>query len=203
MRRINFRRRTTLGLPAAAGIAAFAAAMMGGVGPSLASATTGDNVLASTGVAGTVAAVSPSPAACDRMPWEAKVQGAPASFSGGDRGGVYLWHSTTGFHLRVTHRTDERVVYSGVLTSSAPMTMDPVKLEKGDVAKLSADHRSLVFAFANHGHIDGVNFHTECAGHLTVSRLNSGNDRLPAGRVYLGARSLHPGQVPFVVHRMV
>jgi hypothetical protein len=78
-----------------------------------------------------------------------------------------------------------------------------VKREKGDVAKLSADHRSLVFAFANHGHIDGVNFHTECAGHLTVSRLNSGDDRLPAGRVYLGARNVHPDQVPFVVHRMV
>ena len=201
MRDNRFRRRTTLALPLVAGAAAMAASMLGGGGSSFAG-TTSSGSAATTAVVATPGASGPSAAACDRLPWEAKVQGAPPNFSGGDRGGVYLWHDVSGFHLRVTHRADDRVVYTGVLTSSAPMSMDRVRLEKGDVAKLSADHRSLVFAFANHGHVDGVNFHTACAGHLTVSRLNAGSHRLPAGRVYLGATKAHPSHIPFVVHRV-
>lgn len=129
------------------------------------------------------------------------MQGAPAGFDAGDRGGDYLWHDQSGFHLRVTHRGDDRVVYSGVISSPTPMRIDPVRLEKGDVAKLSADHRSLTFVFADYGHIDGVNFHTDCAGQLTVADLNAGNQKLPASRVYLGARRVHPAHVPFIVHR--
>ena len=54
------------------------------------------------------------------------------------------------------------------------MRIDPVHLEAGDVARLSPDHRSLYFAFVNYGHIDGVDFHTDCANTLTISQLTSG-----------------------------
>ena len=104
-------------------------------------------------------------------------------------------------HLRVTHRTATRDVYTGTVTSSTAMRIDPVRLEKGDVARLSADHRTLVFAFANYGHVDGVDFHADCATSITVAYLNVGNSRLPAARVYLGATKAHPAQVPFTVHR--
>ena len=101
-------------------------------------------------------------------------------------------------HLRVTHRSDSRDVYTGTITSSTAMRIDPVKLEKGDVARLTANHRTLVFAFANFGHIDGVDFHADCATSITVAHLNEGNDRLPASRVYLGATKAHPA--PGAVH---
>ncbi|MEO7286969.1 MAG: hypothetical protein ABI140_08625, partial [Jatrophihabitantaceae bacterium] len=147
------------------------------------------------------ASTSPAAAACDRGPWADRVQGAPVGFTGGSRGGDYLWHDSTGFHLRVTHKSDDRQVYTGVLTASAPMRIDPVRLEAGDVARLSADHRSLIFAFANHGHIDGVNFHTDCALSLTVSHLNVGRSALTPDRVYLGITRAHPARIPFTVHR--
>jgi hypothetical protein len=140
--------------------------------------------------------------ACDRAPWQAVVQGAPAGFTAGDRGGDYLWHDATGFHLRVTHRNDGRQVYSGLITSSAPLRIDPVRLERGDVLRLSPDRRSFAFAFADYGRIDGVNFHTDCAATLTVSRLHVGTAALPAGRVYLGRREAHPAGVPFTLHRI-
>ena len=133
--------------------------------------------------------------------WEAPVQGTPHDFAAGARGGDYLWHDASGFHLRVTHRGDHRAVYTGVITASAPMRIDPVKLEKGDVAKLSADHRTLTFAFADYGRIDGVNFHTDCASSLRVDRLHVGNANLPSDRVYLGAYRTHPKAIPFTVHR--
>ena len=183
---------------AVAGIAATCAGALALTTPvSAATAATSAAPSASTASA----APSAAAAACDRGPWADRVQGAPIGFTAGVRGGDYLWHDTTGFHLRVTHRSDGRQVYTGVLTSSAPMRIDPVRLERGDVAKLSADHRSLVFAFADYGHIDGVNFHTDCAASLTVSHLNVGRYALTPDRVYLGATRAHPARIPFTVHR--
>lgn len=173
-------------LLAAAGIAATVLGLIGFAAPAGAATT----------------AVTPAAAACDRAPWQLVVQGAPPNFSAGDRGGDYLWHDLTGFHLRVTHRNDGRQVYSGQVTSSAPMRIDPVRLERGDVLRLSPDHRSFVFAFADYGKVDGVNFHTDCAAALAVSRLHVGTVALPANRVYLGRREAHPAAVPFTLHRI-
>jgi hypothetical protein len=176
-------------LVAAAGIAA--TALLGLAAPAGAATTSASTTPASS-----------SAAACDRAPWQLVVQGAPPNFAAGDRGGDYLWHDLTGFHLRVTHRNDGRQVYSGLVTSSAPMRIDPVRLERGDVLRLSPDHRSFVFAFADYGKVDGVDFHTDCAAALAVSRLHVGTAALPANRVYLGRREAHPAAVPFVLHRI-
>jgi hypothetical protein len=148
-------------------------------------------------------ASSPSAQAakCDAGPWADRIQGAPSGFAGGDRGGDYLWHDQHGMHLRVTHRSSSRDVYTGTITSSTAMRIDPVRLEKGDVARLSANHRTLVFAFSNYGHVDGVDFHADCATSITVAHLNEGNSMLPASRVYLGSTRAHPAQIPFTVHR--
>jgi hypothetical protein len=159
-------------------------------------------VLAAPASAATPAASSTAAAACERAPWADRVQGRPTGFTGGVRGGDYLWHDASGFHLRVTHRSGDRAVFTGVISSPTALRIDPVKLERGDVARLSANHRSLVFAFANYGHIDGVDFHTNCATSLTVSHLNTGNARLTPDRVYLGATKAHPAHIPFTVHRV-
>ena len=197
------RGRLTSAATAALGTATLAVTTMWGAGPSTASVVSDTAEAANTATTATVVATSGMSAAdCDRAPWSPRVQGRPKSFSGGDRGGDYLWHDLDGFHLRVTHKANERVVYTGVIHSSAPMTMDRVRLEKGDAVALSADRRTIVFAFANHGHVDGVNFHTACAGRLTVSRLHAGSHRLPADRVYLGAFGVHPAHVPFTLHRI-
>ena len=160
-----------------------------------------------TGFAGSASASTPSPtpsakaAACDKTPWEAMVQGAPTNFHPGGAGGDYLWHDSTGFHLRVTHRSNDRAVYSGVITSPTPMRKDAVRLEGSDVAALSSDRKTLVFRFANYGHVDGMNFHTDCASHITLSRLYVGTAHLPANRVYLGSKEAHPAHIPFALTR--
>ena len=164
---------------------------------------------AAVGVAGLIApaaagAATPSPTAgaCDRTAWEANVQGRPAGLAAGSPTGDYLWHSRTGFHLRVTHVKHDRRVYTGVIHASAPMRMERVRLEKGDHVLLSKNRQTIVFAFANHGGIDGVNFHTDCAATLTVSRLHVGRHRIALNHVYLGATKAHPAAIPFTVHRM-
>lgn len=143
-----------------------------------------------------------SPAACDKAPWEAKVQGTDVHFGAGSRSGDYLWHNRTGFHLYVSHARNDRRIYTGEIHSSAPMRVERVKLERGDAVKLSRDRRTIVFVFDNHGRVDGIHFHTDCATRLTVSHLHIGNRNLGRDQVFLGATAAHPAHVPFTVHRL-
>jgi hypothetical protein len=170
----------------------------------VAAAAVATTALGLVAVAGPANAATPSPssttASCDAHAWQSSVQGAP-SLKAGDPGGDYLWHDKNGFHLRVTHMKGDRRVYTGVITASAPMRYTPVKLEKGDIVKLSDHDRVLSFSFVNYGRIDGANFHTDCASTLTLSRLHTGDADLAASRVYLGADKVHPARVPFTLHR--
>ncbi len=151
--------------------------------------------------AATTPTPSPTARACDRAPWEARVQGAP-HYRSGAASGDYLWHDRRGFHLRVTHRSNDRAVFSGTLVSSAPMRRDPVRLEGRDYAVLSANRKVLSFRFYNYGHTDGVNFHTDCARALTIRTLHRNGNPLPTSAVYLGATKAHPADIPFTVHRV-
>ncbi len=185
-------RRTTLA-------AAMAAAALSATGFGLLAAPAG---AATSALTASSPAPSAAAAACDRAPWEAKVQGTPKGFGAGSASGDYLWHDRHGFHLRVTHgKNHDQRVYSGQINSSAPMRVDRVQLEKGDSVKLAANRKSLVFVFANHGYLDGINFHTDCAKALTVSKLHVGSRNLTRSHVYLGHTKAHPAQVPFSVHR--
>jgi hypothetical protein len=147
---------------------------------------------------------SPSPSrsgGCEKAPWVATVQGFPTGFGAQSPGGDYLWHDSKGFHLRVTHKGTAKVVYAGVITSPVKLHMAPVKLEKGDVATLSADKKTITFKFNDYGFVDGIDFHTDCAPSLKVSHLTSNGKALSTSRVYLGAKRKHPSAIPFVVHR--
>lgn len=174
------------------------AALVGGVAASFAALAP-----AATAATPTPSSTAPSAtaAACDEQPWEAMVQGRP-DFHPGGLSGDYLWHDRSGFHLRVTHRGKEQIVYSGQLLASAPMRIEPVKLEGRDYVALSADHRYLTFRFYNYGRTDGVDFHTDCASRLQVRWLDANGHPVWHERVYLGAKSQHPQHVPFLVHRM-
>lgn len=191
-------------VPAAAGIvvAGAGAAILTG-GATTAGASSASLTAASTAQA-PVTTQSPDVkiAKCDLHSWADRVQGAPAHFAAHDNGSDYLWHATDGFHLRVTHRTGDRSVYSGAITASASIVdIKAVKLEKADKIWLSANHRTLYFRFVNYGGIDGADFRTDCATSLTTHDLKVGDDKLPTSRVYLGATKAHPAHVPFTVRR--
>ncbi len=190
---MNVRRLTITGIGALAVLATGLALQPGTAGAA--------TPTSATPAAAHATAAPATAAACDAAPWAARIQGRPAGYQPGARGGDYLWHDRTGFHLRVTHRSDDRAVFTGRIAAPTALRIEPVKLEKGDVLTLSADHRSFTFAFVNHGYTDGVDFHTYCAPSLTVSNLNVGNAALPTSRVYLGATRAHPSAIPFTVHR--
>jgi hypothetical protein len=175
-------------LLATAGTAA-AAACLTGLAPAASASTT-------------PATPSPKAAACDKTPWEAQVQGRPDAYHAGAASGDYLWHNSTGFRLRVTHHSSDRTAYTGKIVSSAPMRLDPVKLEGRDTVALSANREVLTFRFYNFGHTDGINFHTDCASALRVGWLHRSGHRVATDHVFLGAKSAHPAHIPFTVHRI-
>jgi hypothetical protein len=139
-----------------------------------------------------------TPTACPDTHWPASVQGVPSNWKSGGRAGDYIWHDRNGWHLRVTHHSHRKVVFSGRIVSSAPITVTGVKLEKTDWFKLSDDKLTLTYRFANYGHVDGLNFKTDCAQRLRISGSMAGK-KLPIGRIWLGKHHVHPLSNPFVV----
>ena len=134
--------------------------------------------------------------------WPASAQGRPDRFDAGDIGGVYLWHDDSGWHLRVTHATDDKSAFTGrIATSGHLVDVQAVGLEHNDSLRVGADGHSVVFRFENYGHIDGVDFHTRCAPSITLS-FTRGAHRLPASRVFVGDHKTNPASDPFRIVRI-
>jgi hypothetical protein len=153
-------------------------------------------------VTGPAVLAAESPSSCPNGHWPATVEGRPTLLAAGTEAGDYLWHDNDGWHLRVTHRGQDRLVFTGRIQSSAPLAEDPVKLEPADQVSLSADRKTITFRFTNYGAIDGVDFTTACAQRLTFHFEIAGVDT-PVGRIWLGHANRHPLQNPFVVTRIV
>lgn len=149
----------------------------------------------------TAPATTVTTAACTDGHWPISVQGRPTQFHAGATGGDYIWHDSAGWHVRATHHGSSHVVFTGRIVSSAPLDAVPVKLEKNDVVTVSADKKTITYRFNNYGAIDGFDFKTACASHLTISG-RMGAFRLPTGRIWIGHSGRHPLENPFVVRRI-
>jgi ABC-type transport system substrate-binding protein len=151
--------------------------------------------------AATPATASPTPATCLDGHWPASVQGKPTGLHSGGRAGDYIWHDASGWHLRVTHASSTKFIFTGRIASSAALTVTPFRLEKGDTLTLSADKKTLTYKFYNYGHLDGIDFTTACAHRLAFGGSMAGH-KLGVGRIWLGHRNRHPLENPFVVIRI-
>lgn len=149
----------------------------------------------------TAATPAAATAVCTDGHWPASVQGVPTLWHANGAAGDYMWHDARGWHLRVTHRGTGRVVFTGRIVSSAPMTATGIRLEAGDSIALSADRLTLTYRFVNHGAIDGINFRTDCARRLTFAGSMSGV-KLPISRIWIGRANRHPLENPFTITRV-
>jgi hypothetical protein len=163
----------------------------------------GGLIAASPAGAATPAAVTQASCSTGRLP--TAVLGDP-KVRAGQSAGAYLAHGTgaaserTGYALAVTHPGSRPVVFTGTVTSSAPITYVKVRDERHDAVRLSADHKTLTYRFVNYGGIDGVAFRADCARTVTFNAALNYR-KLPASQVFLGAQRVHPSSVPFTVER--
>lgn len=156
-------------------------------------------VLPATAAAAEPAPSTPAPDCVGR--WPAAVQGKPSTLQAGAKGGDYIWHDSKGWHIRVTHKGTRKVTFTGKIVSSAPMTVTPARLEKRDTWTLSADKKTLTYKFYNYGHVDGLDFKTDCAARLSFRGSMSG-EKLPTSRIWIGNDNRHPLSNRFVVVRV-
>ena len=124
-------------------------------------------------------AVTPTPDCVGH--WPAAFQGRPTLLHAGARAGDYIWHDANGWHLRVTHKSHSKVTFTGKIVSSAPLTVTPARLEKADTWSLSADKKTLTYKFYNYGHVDGLDFKTDCAARSPSGARCPGRSCRPAG----------------------
>jgi hypothetical protein len=133
--------------------------------------------------------------------WPAWTQGRPDGFTAGDTGGVYMWHDNDGWHIRVTHATDDKSTFSGfIVTTGHLVDVQAIALEKNDSLNVGAGGHSVTFRFENYGHIDGLDFHTRCAPSITFGFARA-DHRLPADRVFVGDHKTNPARDPFRITR--
>ena len=153
--------------------------------------------------AGVKPATSSKAASClqqdDR--WPAWVQGRPAGIDPRTTAATYMWHDGGGWHIRVTHRTNNRRTFSGQLITSGGFTgVRPVHLEKSDTFQVSRDKHDITFLFKNYGAIDGLDFFTHCAPSIQFSFQSDGKTS-PSSKVVIGRGASHPASDPFTISR--
>lgn len=165
----------------------------------LATATASPALAASPAPAATPTAANTTNDSC-HAPLPAAVNGAPANFHAGELGGAYLWHTTKGWRLRVTHRGHGKVVFTGTIHSQQPISYQGYRLERSDSVTLSGNRRTLSFRFVDYGGVDGIDFVDNCSRNTVAGFARDGH-RLPATRVFLGARGAHPTSDPFDLQR--
>jgi hypothetical protein len=137
---------------------------------------------------------------CDEAHWPAATQGMPVGFHSGARAGDYIWHNSNGWHLRTTHASNSRLVFTGRIVSDTPLTVTGVRLERGDTYTLSADKLTLTYRFQNYGNVDGLDFRTACATTLHIKGSMAGA-KLPLARIWIGRAGTHPLSNPFTIGR--
>ncbi|MHB8671759.1 MAG: hypothetical protein ACYDAD_14565 [Acidimicrobiales bacterium] len=155
-----------------------------------------------TPTAGTTSPAPPQPACKDQRDgeWPDFATGRPKGLDAHDRGGVYMWHNEDGWHLWVTHRGDDKRVYTGTIATSGTLTAQRVHDERSDKVWVGPKDHELHFRFVNYGFVDGVDFQTRCAPSIKVSVQADGHE-LGTERVYIGHGDTNPTSVPFSIQR--
>lgn len=143
---------------------------------------------------------SPAATGCVTGSLPAVVQGEPSGLRAGAAAGDYVWHDAQGWHVAVTHATSKRMVFTGTIRATRPLTYARVRDEHNDKVSLSADKLTLTFRFVNYGHIDGVDIGADCARVVRFAFRVDGT-AVPRTHVFLGAHGRHPTSDPFAVER--
>ena len=162
--------------------------------PSLATAPTPTTAPAAT------AAPPNTPAACETEEWPDEANGMPAGLDRHDQGGFYLWHTDDGWHLIVTHQGSDKMEFTGSITANGTLAAQRVYDERDDHVRVGPRDHTAVFAFANYGGFDGMDFETHCSDTLTVHLRINGHEVAPE-QVSIGRNKVNPTSVPFTIER--
>ena len=130
--------------------------------------------------------------------WPASAEGRPAART--DAAGVYVWHTNTGWRLRVNDPGADRAVFTGSVRVDGAIVAVGRHLERGGEGVINRGKSVADFRFVNYGGVDGLNFVTKCSATVTVHVKRNGVT-MDAAHVYIGTSGAHPTAVPFTINR--
>ncbi len=148
---------------------------------------------------GAGAAPEASASACTTESWPANVNGRPAVHPGAT--GVYLWHGTNGWKLRVNEPGADRAVFTGTIRVDGQLVSWGRHLEnrgEGTVTRVAAGRAA--FRFVNYGGVDGLDFVTRCSSTVRI-RVKVDGVAVPASQIFIGADGHHPSSLPTTITR--
>ena len=128
--------------------------------------------------------------------WPATAEGRPAAHPETD--GVYVWHTSKGWRLRVNDPGTDRAIFTGSVKVDGQIFGVGRHLENGAEGVVHRGTHAEYFRFVNYGGGDGMNFGTRCSTTLTVNVKRNGVT-VAADHVYIGAAGSHPTAVPFSI----
>lgn len=132
--------------------------------------------------------------------WQSRIEGKPASFEAGSTGGYYFWHDDDGLHVRTTDPEGIDSWYAGVVTTDGTFRdLDLVRAEPDDNATLEGP-QTLVFGMHTFSGVDGFNFNVDGGTFVRLDLYRDGHQTSP-DHIFLGAKSVHPNDDPFVIRR--
>jgi hypothetical protein len=148
----------------------------------------------------TTTAATTAKKGCDTGRYSPIVRNRPAGLAPGAAQGAYLWHDENGWHLRVTHPSNDLVTFSGAIDSSNHISEVGRALEGNDEVKLQKQRGRVLFELSNYGRIDGIDFRVGCSNSFTVS-LKVNGQPIVNTQVFIGSDKVNPTSVPFRVER--
>lgn len=135
--------------------------------------------------------------ACPNEAWPASADGRPAAHT--DAEGVYLWHTATGWRLRVNEPGADRAVFTGSIKVDGRLVSWGRHLERGGEGVVTRSGAGVAgFRFVNRGGVDGLDFVTRCSSTLTV-RVRMNGAVVDADHVFVGADGHHPSSLPTTI----
>jgi hypothetical protein len=143
-------------------------------------------------------AASQATARCDEGHWPATVQAEPRSFVAGGRAGFYVWHDSSGWHVRTTTPQRSPHPFTGTIVSSSDIKVVRQVRDEGRDS-VTVNGNKLSFAFVTYKGVDGVDFKVGCTETVSFV-LKAYNRTVPPTRIWLGAAGTAPAD-PFTVHR--
>ena len=134
--------------------------------------------------------------------WQNRVDGQPVSFSAGSTAAVYLWHTQpVGFSIRTTDPAGTNHLYTGTVTTDGTfVNVSTVKLDGSDSVSVDGSGHTLSFSFHTYNGIDGVDYDIQGGTGQRVDVQEDGVE-MPTTNAFLGAYSVHPENMPFLVCR--
>ncbi len=149
----------------------------------------------------TLALAAPAGAAttprCASEAWPTSADGRPTAPT--DAEGVYLWHTSTGWHLRVNEPGADRAVFAGSIRVDGRLVSWGRHLERGGEGVVTRTGAGVAgFRFVNYGGVDGLDFVTRCSSTLTI-RVKMNGAVVSADHIFIGADGHHPSSLPTTI----